>query len=75
MPKQIKGVVVYHLPYAGHLALGIDGQVKLLTITVLGIALIGYALWQLVLIVRARRRSDGAAEDAAAAAEEVRADA
>lgn len=75
MPKQIKGVVVYHLPYAGHLALGIDGQVKLLTITVLGITLIAYALWQLVLLVRDRRRSDGAAEDAAAAAEEARADA
>ncbi|QIN30279.1 signal peptidase I [Brevibacterium luteolum] len=66
MPKQIKGVVIYHLPYAGHLALGIDGQTKLLTITVLGIALIGYALWQVLLIVRARRsRNTGAQRDAA----------
>ena len=29
MPKQIKGVVVYHLPYVGHIALGIDGPTKI----------------------------------------------
>ena len=81
MPKQIKGVVVYHLPYVGHIALGIDGPAKIAAITVIGLALIGYAIWQLLLAGRDRVRHHPDSEDETAPgehctdAEEARTDA
>ncbi|MBM7530694.1 signal peptidase I [Brevibacterium luteolum] len=81
LPKQIRGVVVYHLPYVGHIALGIDGSTKIAAITVIGLTLIGYAIWQLLLAGRdrVRRRPDSedetAPEEHSPDAEEVRTDA
>ncbi|WP_420733081.1 signal peptidase I [Brevibacterium luteolum] len=81
LPKQIRGVVVYHLPYVGHIALGIDGKTKIAAITVVGLALIGYAIWQILLVGRDRMRRRPDSEDEAAPgecspdAEEVRTDA
>ncbi|WP_286955889.1 signal peptidase I [Brevibacterium sp. UBA7493] len=81
LPKQIRGVVVYHLPYVGHIALGIDGPAKIAAITVIGLALIGYAIWQLLLAGRDRVRHRPDSEDETAPgehctdAEEARTDA
>ncbi|MBU8579133.1 signal peptidase I [Brevibacterium luteolum] len=78
MSKQVKGTVVYHLPYVGHLALGIDGKTKIAAITVLGIGLLAYAAWQLILVVRDRSRKTTARDSETAPdsePEEVTADA
>lgn len=55
--KQLRGVVVYHIPWVGYIALKINAQAKIVTITVLGIGLIVYAVWQVIHIIRDRRRS------------------
>lgn len=55
--KQLRGVVVYHIPWVGYIALNINAQAKIVTITVLGIGLIVYALWQVAQIVRDRKRT------------------
>lgn len=54
---QLRGVVRYHVPYAGYVANAVDADLKrAATVTILG-ALGVYMAWQCVTEVRARRRA------------------
>ncbi|MFI7580430.1 signal peptidase I [Kocuria sp. M4R5S9] len=58
---QLRGVVQYHVPWAGHAATLLDAEQKRGGIVLASAALFGYALWQLVGVARDRgRRADGA---------------
>lgn len=55
--QQIRGVVRYHVPYAGHVAQVLDGREKQVGTTVLAGTLLVYAAGQVALTVRDRRRA------------------
>ncbi|MFI7583755.1 signal peptidase I [Kocuria sp. M1N1S27] len=60
---QLRGVVQYHVPWAGHAGTLLDAEQKRGGIVLASAALFGYALWQLVGVARDRgRRADGAVE-------------
>ncbi|WP_127131095.1 signal peptidase I [Georgenia sp. SYP-B2076] len=58
---QIRGVVEYHVPYAGYLANALSGHQKSTGVTVAAVALFAYGAVQLVGALRARRTSVAAA--------------
>ncbi|AKT52642.1 hypothetical protein ADJ73_06950 [Arsenicicoccus sp. oral taxon 190] len=59
--KQIRGVVVYHLPKVGYLANALNRDQKSRGIVVVAGALFAYALWQLLGLLRSRRVQQPAA--------------
>lgn len=62
---QLRGVVKYHVPYAGYLATLLDPGQKRGGIVLAAAALVGYALWQVVGVLRHRGRpTDEVADDA-----------
>ena len=76
-PKQIRGVVMYHLPYVGYLSVEVDGKKKIIIALIAGMSLICYAVWQIILIIRDRvagprdvSSGDAASEGAAASSGE-----
>jgi signal peptidase I len=58
---QLRGVVQYHVPYAGYLATALDGNQKQTGVGAVAAALLAYAVVQLAGAVRERRRSVTAA--------------
>lgn len=54
---QLRGLVKYHVPWAGHAATLLDAEQKRGGVVLVAAALFGYALWQLVGAVRDRGRS------------------
>lgn len=63
-PKQLRGVVRYHVPYVGHVASSMDSDRKGILGTVLAGGLFAYAAWNLVAAARERRARQGGAGDA-----------
>ncbi|MFD1507172.1 signal peptidase I [Georgenia yuyongxinii] len=63
---QLRGVLQYHVPYAGYLATALDGNQKQTGVGVAATALLAYAVAQLVGAVRERRKSVAAAAPGAA---------
>ncbi|MFC4904750.1 signal peptidase I [Kocuria oceani] len=62
---QLRGVVKYHVPWAGHAATLLDAEQKRGGVVLVAAALFGYALWQLVGAARDRgARPAGAAAPA-----------
>jgi signal peptidase I len=57
---QLRGVVRYHVPWAGYAANVLDPGQKRGGIVLAAAALIGYALWQVLGVLRDRRRRTGA---------------
>lgn len=58
---QLRGLVKYHVPWAGYAATLLDAEQKRGGVVLVAAALFGYALWQLVGAVRDRgRRTDEA---------------
>lgn len=55
-PRQLRGVVRYHVPYVGYVASSMDQESKGTTATVLAGGLFAYAGWNLVVSLRGRRR-------------------
>ena len=53
---QLRGLVKYHVPWAGYAATLLDAEQKRSGIVLVAAALFGYALWQLVGAVRDRAR-------------------
>ncbi|MUN63933.1 signal peptidase I [Kocuria sediminis] len=51
---QLRGLVKYHVPWAGHAATLLDAEQKRGGVVLVAAALFGYALWQLVGAVRDR---------------------
>lgn len=63
---QLRGVVQYHVPYAGYLATALDFDQKRMGVVLAAVALLGYALWQLVGALRyGGRRTVEVTEDVA----------
>ncbi|WP_448070986.1 signal peptidase I [Georgenia yuyongxinii] len=58
---QLRGVVRYHVPYAGYLATALDGEQKQTGVAVAAAALLAYAVAQLIGALRERRTSVAAA--------------
>ncbi|WP_298583263.1 signal peptidase I [uncultured Kocuria sp.] len=70
---QLRGLVKYHVPWAGYAATLLDAEQKRGGIVLVATALFGYALWQLVGAVRDRGRrthEDEGAEEVTARAED-----
>lgn len=59
--EQVRGVVRYHVPYAGYVATLLSGDQKDVGVTVLAVALIAFSAVQLVRYVRWRREAAGGA--------------
>lgn len=55
-PKQLRGVVRYHVPWVGYAASSLDSDRKGVLATALAGGLFVYALWNLVAAARERRR-------------------
>lgn len=55
-PRQLRGVVRYHVPYVGYLASSMDQESKGTTAKALAGGLFAYAGWNLVVSIRHRRR-------------------
>ncbi|MYM19466.1 signal peptidase I [Brevibacterium sp. 5221] len=53
--KQVRGTLVYHLPFVGRLALAIGGKAKLGGIIALGVLALLYAAWQVIRLMVERR--------------------
>lgn len=53
---QLRGVVMYHVPAAGYLATAVDPDQKRIVVLAGGVALAGYAAWQLIQASRSFRR-------------------
>jgi signal peptidase I len=70
---QLRGLVKYHVPWAGYAATLLDAEQKRDGVVLVAAALFGYALWQLVGAVRDRglRTEEGAQEGAAEAGAEA----
>ncbi|MEX5299012.1 signal peptidase I [Kocuria sp. CPCC 205292] len=68
---QLRGLVKYHVPWAGYAATLLDAEQKRGGIVLVAAALFGYALWQLVGAVRDRRPDDTADDSADATADEA----
>jgi signal peptidase len=61
---QLRGLVKYHVPWAGYAATLLDAEQKRGGVVLVAAALFGYALWQLVGAVRDRGRpTEEAADD------------
>lgn len=61
---QLRGLVKYHVPWAGYAATLLDAEQKRGGVVLVAAALFGYALWQLVGAVRDRgRRTEEAPDD------------
>lgn len=58
-PVQLRGVVRYHVPWAGHLATALDPGQKHAGIVAAAAALFGYAAWQVLAAVHTHRRTGG----------------
>jgi signal peptidase len=54
-PKQLRGVVQYHVPWAGYLAQWLNRDQKRAGVLVVASLLILYAVWQVIAAVRERR--------------------
>ncbi|MCM3486017.1 signal peptidase I [Kocuria rosea] len=61
---QLRGLVKYHVPWAGYAATLLDAEQKRNGIVLVAAALFGYALWQLVGAVRDRARPTDESTDA-----------
>jgi signal peptidase len=61
---QLRGLVKYHVPWAGYAATLLDPEQKRGGIVLVAAALFGYALWQLVGAVRDRARPTDESADA-----------
>lgn len=68
--REIRGKVVYHVPYVGYIAHALDQDQKDLGIGVLACALLGYSGWQFLTALRIRRGRGRALEDDVEAAQE-----
>ncbi|UNX55354.1 signal peptidase I [Georgenia sp. TF02-10] len=55
---QLRGVVRYHVPYAGYLATALDGHQKQMGTVVVAVALLGYAAVQVLAAVRGARAGE-----------------
>lgn len=56
MQMQIRGIVRYHVPFAGYLASALDREQKSYGVVILAAALGGYAVWHLAQAARSSRR-------------------
>ncbi len=54
---QLRGVVQYHVPYAGYLSNLLNTQQKTTGVIIVAAALLAYALWQLLTAIRSSKRS------------------
>lgn len=61
--EQIRGQVEYHVPLVGYPASLLDAQQKSAGVIAIVVALIVYGLWQIVQLVRDRRRSGRSGHD------------
>lgn len=68
---QVRGVVRYHIPYAGYLATALDGDQKRTGTAALAVALLGYAGIQLVRAAADRSAGRRARDDAPAGPQDV----
>lgn len=55
---RLRGVVRYHVPYAGYLATALDGHQKQMGTVVVAVALLGYAAVQVLAAVRGARAGE-----------------
>lgn len=53
--EQVRGTVLYHVPYIGHLSTAVSGPVREQLSVVAGAALLLYAGWLVIVEVRSRR--------------------
>ncbi len=53
---QVKGTLWYSVPLIGHIAVGLNGADKTWIVTIIGVLLLGWAVWLIVGGVRDRRR-------------------
>lgn len=60
---QVRGTVLYHVPFVGRLALAVDGGTKMWIVTGAAIALLAYAAWQLIQVARGAITKRNAAVD------------
>ncbi|WP_051299121.1 signal peptidase I [Arthrobacter castelli] len=56
VPEQVKGEVIYSVPYLGHVSAALDAGTKSLLAAGAGVVLIGYAIFTVVGAGRRRRR-------------------
>lgn len=63
-PKQLRGVVRYHVPWVGYVATSMDSDRKGALATVLAAGLFAYAGWNLLSAARERRRRQRVDDDA-----------
>ncbi|MGW8483478.1 signal peptidase I [Microbacterium sp. NPDC055903] len=58
---QIRGVVVYAIPWLGYLSIWATPSIKSIVVTVIGVSAIGWGAWMLMKDARRRRRAKAAA--------------
>lgn len=63
MPIQIRGEVWYYIPFIGYVSTAVSGSQRGVIVTLIAIALIGYAVWMFVSGYRERRSGDKDTKD------------